>query len=174
MTAAEYLQSEGAAADLAALLAQPDPKFKGTTDGDGVFYLERGEAGAWRTVELDQVRGGANVTVYYRADGDYRCGSLTCGPFCDSLGHNPTFLVTDLGEGVRALRLRSGSLLNLQVLLNRIAWPEGLAAQIEHSNLRASLCADGVLRSYPTADDLPAAIARTMLAASLVAALEVP
>lgn len=70
MTVEEYLQSEEAVRDVAALLAQPDPKFKGTTDGDGVFYLERGEAGAWRTVELDQIRGGANVEVYYRPEDD--------------------------------------------------------------------------------------------------------
>lgn len=142
----QYLQDEEAVHDVARLLAEPDPKFKGTTDGDALFYLERGTAGAWRTVELDQVRGPENVKVYYRLEGDRS-------------------IVTDLGEAVRALRLRTGHASLRWSDLPDFRMPAG-AYGTEDRLIYAE--------PNPSSADLPRAICCVMLAAWRIANIALP
>lgn len=156
MTIEEYLQSEEAAADVAALLAQPR---------DAIRAAERRAADAWWCVvgvEIDdrpspwnRVDLAPGQTVYYRAEGD-------------------RFVVSDLGDAVRVYRLRTGWADPYigDPMLRRLRacvpdeWdvevgPDGQVYAISDKAPRGVLAAD-----------LPRAIVRVMLAAVRVAALE--
>ena len=86
MPLAEYLASEQAREDA----RRADNELNTCT---GRFYpisdawLRSDVVGVWRKVRLE--RGDSSVSAYYRPDGE-------------------RYVVTDLGEGVRALRLRTG------------------------------------------------------------------
>lgn len=82
MTLPEYLQSEQARSEMQQAIEH------GVADAPGRM-LSTGTTGAWSVVQVTV--DGVSVTAYHRPDGD-------------------RYIVTDLGEGVRALRLRTGAL----------------------------------------------------------------
>ena len=152
MSAVErYLLGEQARANVAAhLMHTASP-----TSKEGWVKDERGP---WRWLWLSCTRDESNpdgLNVYFCPEGD-------------------RYIVTDLGEGVRPLRMRTGCYLAAEIIADRIPWPEGIEAQIVTSSLRAALRCDGVLRSFKVAaEDLPKAICATMLASFRVANLEI-
>lgn len=84
MTLADYLASE-AAREHAALMLQ-DPQARDFLVGRTWFtWLVPRPSDVWRALQLDTVR------VYYRPDGE-------------------RYIVTDLGEGIKARRLRTGDM----------------------------------------------------------------
>ena len=85
MTLAEYLASEQAREDVRLVVAKPHDVLR--YSGNGGPWLERTTLKAWTRLGIE----GADqyITAYYRPDGD-------------------RYVVTDMGEGVRALRLRTG------------------------------------------------------------------
>jgi len=79
----KYLESEQARQDVLG------PYQQGPCIGlPGIAHWERTQAGAWTQVHLWRHHG-ETVRAYYRPDGD-------------------RYIVSDLGEGVKALRLRTG------------------------------------------------------------------
>lgn len=140
----QYLQSDLAQQDVQGLLAIPAEQTEGPTEA--VYFADwtRSKEGAWVYVNMDGL-----VGVYYRPDGD-------------------RFIVTDLGEAVRAFRLRTGCSAQLDgELIERLQantdprdwllWPDGVVGRV-----------------LATAADLPRAIVRVLLAAHRVASLEAP
>lgn len=131
MTLADYLASE-AAREHAALMLQ-DPQARDFLVGRTWFaWLVPRPSDVWRALQLDTVR------VYYRPDGE-------------------RYTVTDLGEGVKAKRLRTGDLYTE----DGKHWYNGHAA-----------CNWGMIeppRNPVPAADLPDAICRVMLASLNVA-----
>lgn len=138
---AEYLASEQAREDVRLVVAKPHDVLR--YSGNGGPWLERTTLKAWTRLGID----GADqyITAYYRPDGD-------------------RYVVTDLGDGVRALRLRTG------VLHSRAA--------AEAAKARQGICRDQEWTMGGTADlelegfkpeQLPDAICRVMLASLRVA-----
>lgn len=139
MTLHDYLMTEQAREDVRGLCS---------ADGfwliNGLGRLEIAQTGAWRVLWLIGER--ERLAAYYRPDGD-------------------RFVVTDLGEGVRALRLRTGS------VSHTYAMP-GLPS------LRGTKIKDGCVIAWHgdlyrgddciSAPDLPDAICRVMLASLMV------
>lgn len=145
MTLAEYLASEQAREDVRLALASPLHSVAGCVLKDN-WFLSRTEAEAWMCLDIsDNETQQPIVSAYYRPDGD-------------------RYVVTDLGEGVRALRLRTG------VLHSRAA--------AEAAKARQGICRDQEWTMGGTADlelegfkpeQLPDAICRVMLASLRVA-----
>lgn len=146
MTLTEYLQSKQAREDVRALLADhkecPPGQMTRAMHGSGPHSWVACSVQQWTAVQLE-MNGGA-VRVYYRPDGDH--------------------IVTDLGEGVRALRLRTGFLHSVAVEAARVSriglegpgeWRMGGDADIEIYGV--------------TSANLPDAICRVMLASMRVA-----
>lgn len=140
---AEYLASEQAREDVKALLDGDKPSLPVMSMED--LCLVRDEVGAWRSVMIWDDNQNKELTAYYRPDGD-------------------RYVVTDLGDGVRALRLRTG------VLHSRAA--------AEAAKARQGICRDQEWTMGGTADlelegfkpeQLPDAICRVMLASLRVA-----
>jgi hypothetical protein len=131
-----YLLSEQARVDVRALLA---------IDGLGTIPIahhgqwRRAQTGAWRTMFRD---GADRGVVYYRPEGD-------------------RYIVTDLGEGVKAARLRTGR------------WSETVSDS--DISIPGVMYLEGQLirTSDPTTYDLPDALCRVMLASYRVATMEV-
>ena len=88
MPLAEYLASEQAREDVRQLFDGDKPRFPVMSMED--LCLVRDEVGAWRSVMIWDDNQNKELTAYYRPDGD-------------------RYVVTDLGEGVRALRIRTGA-----------------------------------------------------------------
>lgn len=143
MTLADYLASEAAREDVRRLLSEPRPR---VVHGDPVGWRHYGvqaepypaPPSVWCGISVDW--GGSlplaewkSLTVYYRPDGE-------------------RYTVTDLGEGIKARRLRTGDLTQ-PAFEPRICWQYG-----------DLLGADKI-----TAADLPDAICRVMLASLKVA-----
>ena len=142
MTLAEYLASEQAREDVRLVVAKPHDVLR--YSGNGGPWLERTTLKAWTRLGIE----GADqyITAYYRPDGD-------------------RYVVTDMGEGVRALRLRTGWIhgrANGHAMQERetlasggVGWVAGMSGDIE---------LDGVKE-----DQLPDAVCRVMLASLRVA-----
>lgn len=159
MTLAEYLASELAREDVKALLAQPSQTLgelapdtearvgSVRTEPLPVTWSDYKHAGsAWRQVELDHADG--CLSVYYRPDGD-------------------RYVVTDLGDGVRAYRLATGR-----------TWWQAQENDMKRNAISHlggesghSVCPAGGAMELAgvTASDLPDAICRVMLASLRVA-----
>ena len=88
MPLAEYLASEQAREDVRQLFDGDKPSLPVMSIED--LCLVRDEVGAWRSVMIWDDNQNKELTAYYRPDGD-------------------RYVVTDLGEGVRALRIRTGA-----------------------------------------------------------------
>ena len=145
MTLADYLGSEQAREDVRELLASDKPQLPVLSMEDLCWVLD--EVGAWRRVLIWDDAQNKELTANYRPDGD-------------------RFVVTDLGEGVRALRLRTGC---SQYLAMERSDPM-------REDLRASSTGNiwtterGIMElDNVTAADLPEAICRVMLASLNVA-----
>lgn len=136
MTLSEYLQSEQAREDVRELFDSDKPSLPVMSIED--LCLVRDEVGAWRSVMIWDDNQHKELTAYYRPDGD-------------------RYVVTDLGEGVRALRLRTGD-----VLARHPYIPDGTNYTNTHSGV---LVAD----PEPSAPELPDALCRVMLASLRVA-----
>ena len=136
MPLAEYLASEQAREDVRQLFDGDKPSLPVMSMED--LCLVRDEVGAWRSVMIWDDNQNKELTAYYRPDGD-------------------RFVVTDLGEGVRALRLKKGD-----VLVRHPYIPDGTNYTDVHSGV---LVAD----PEPSAPGLPDAICRVMLASLRVA-----
>ena len=145
MTLHDYLQSEQARSDVRELLDSCDGAENSWADKtvEGGFHWMTEDAGAWWRVGLEDSHA---HNVYYRPDGN-------------------RYIVTDLGEGVRALRLRTG-------------WIHGRAtgyAMQQRETLSsgglgwvAGMCGDVELDGIKD-ENLPGAICRVMLASLRVA-----
>ncbi len=160
MTVAEYLQSEEAVHDVAALLEAKRAHARLEVH-PGIRVLRRegqahgwghGYVGPWQRVSF----GGArypqekHVYAYYRPEGD-------------------RYIVTDLGEAVRALRLRTG-VMDPEIVLPTWA-SEGYCVPYVCANYWPVLAMADAHGVGVSAADLPRAIVRVMLAAHRVAAL---
>lgn len=143
MSIVEYLESGESVEDVGLMLGHAQRLNGGTTDSP-VGWLEFDD-GAWRVVKWE------NLHAYYRAEGD-------------------RYVVTDLGEAVRALRLRTGGFLRTEQIVAAIF------DQIPGAHTGVSLdgIVTGALAERTAAADLPRAIVRVMLAAHRVASLEAP
>jgi hypothetical protein len=136
---AEYLTSPQAREDVRALLASGARPGRVQNRIGPTAWLEIELVGVWTQVTYvfhDEVE----VNIYYRLDGD-------------------RFIVSDLGEGAKAQRLRTGILFCLDVR----NWVDGIVR-----------CSEGMIFPFrgPTKpDDLPDAICRVMLASWRVANL---
>lgn len=191
MTVETYLQSEEAVRDVAALLAR-GPHERGEVPTKAPYawwgfdnfapwtlarvgFRENPESSAFGVCCRAESR---KVSVCERCGKDClliggRSGGGVPAPIrsqCCGAGSTTReepggrFIVSDLGEAVRALRLRTG----------RMNLPRG--ATWEAAAACGAMLDDGVLTmpGHVTAADLPRAIVRVMLAAHRVAALEVP
>jgi|GEM_PF-6839308 len=144
MTLSDYLQSEQAREDVRGLCS---------ADGfwliNGLGRLEIAQTGAWRVLWLIGER--ERLAAYYRPDGD-------------------RFVVTDMGEGVRALRLKGCDLSvvngKLREALGRM-WRDNL---FPIAYAISELTNGEIGTPYRvSAADLPDAICRVMLASLRVA-----
>ena len=139
MPLAEYLASEQAREDVKALLDGRE-EFVGP---DGICLIT-GPEGQWRAVNALDDAGELLGRAYYRPDGD-------------------RYVVTDLGEGWRQHRLRTG----------RVDWTAEIIAACDYNpyivdtgeRATAGDCENLILK----ASDLPDAICRVMLASLRVA-----
>lgn len=162
MTLAEYLASEAAREDVRRLLSEPRPCVK---PGDPVGWRHYGvqampypaPPSVWCGISADW--GGSMlpvpewqaITVYYRPDGE-------------------RYTVTDLGGGVKALRLKGVALLDIRHRVDEVMarmYCDGLL----HAKYgpAALIQAEIGTLDYVFAADLPDAICRVMLASLRVA-----
>lgn len=162
MPLAEYLALEQAREDVKALLAQPSqPLGELAPDSEArigsvrtaplaVTWSDYKHKGcAWRQVELDHADG--CLSVYYRPDGD-------------------RYVVTDLGEGVRALRLRGASIQRLGDAISEVLGAMWVANQLPpRYGITGMVNGEIAPMSSITAADLPDALCRVMLASLRVA-----
>ena len=157
-----YLQSEQAREDMRALLAdlsgrkrkdgglKPEDKASLTIDGDAFLAVDMLDA--WNRVHLasrrnDNLGWRTVAKVYYRPEGG-------------------GFMVTDLGEGRRALRLRTtADLLATKTLIQQ------LAIQLPFDGPWLCLGDEIADISEPTAERLPESLCRVLLASYRVANL---
>ena len=145
MTLADYLASEAAREDVRRLLSEPRPR---VVHGDPVGWRHYGvqaepypaPPSVWCGISVDW--GGSlplaewkYLTVYYRPDGE-------------------RYIVTDLGEGVKAKRLRTGQHL--------AGWENWFNGEVEST-------AGVITLRFVDAGDLADAICRVMLASLRVA-----
>ena len=149
MPLAEYLASEQAREDVRQLFDGDKPRFPVMSMED--LCLVRDEVGAWRSVMIWDDNQNKELTAYYRPDGD-------------------RYVVTDLGEGVRALRLKGVALLDIKPRVDAVMmamWQE----QTEFvAHYPAALIHGEVgTVNHPKAESLPDAICRVMLASLRVA-----
>lgn len=155
MTLTEYLSSPDAERDVAIVLARSGDPLTFWVD-----YEDRTQ-GAWRvmTVQPDAEA----VRVYYRPEGD-------------------RYIVSDLGEAQRALRLRTGRL-DVEHLAEEVI--SGATWADEHDRPAGLTMTGGALRTFNAcvygaeidtvaASALPRAIVATMLASHRLATLEIP
>ena len=141
MTLSDYLQSEQAREDVRELFDSDKPSLPVMSIED--LCLVRDEVGAWRSVMIWDDNQNKELTAYYRPDGD-------------------RYVVTDMGEGVRALMLRTGNLnTDAPLVVSEIR----RAGAGEWGHLVAAL--------VTSAADLPDAICRVMLASLRVAGVGV-
>ncbi len=171
----EYLQSEEAVHDVAALLdahnARPfpdgSPHHHAADTQHREWWISR--YGAWRRVSCRP--------ALYRMDGHDALAFAYFRPEGDR------YVVTDLGEAVRALRLRTGYAADHGAARGPERERLHDAACVPfHGRLRIDLCLDGQVRAVDdvgpaglvAAADLPRAIVRVLLAAHRVASLEAP
>lgn len=134
-----YLASDGAAEDAAAAIAWPAPH---PSEYRAWWRIETD--GAWTRVHVGMLALCVEATAYFRPEGD-------------------RYIVSDLGEGVRALRLRTGDI-----------WSAVLDCGPRVSDT------DGVLYAVGeegwmwrvAAADLPSAICRVLLASHRVSHME--
>lgn len=140
MTLAEYLASPQARENVRAAIGALAANYRVTLPALGA-EMRTFPDGAWSKVEIVQVLSDERLRAYYRPDGEF-------------------FVVSDLGEGVKAYRLRTGEV------------------QTEHGrnwfNGRV-MCNHGVIepaRSPVAVEDLPDAICRVMLASHRIATME--
>ena len=156
-TLADYLATEQAREDARRLLVAPYPRRIDAIVNDMPAVMSLYPADAWTRVSMTAqtfMRPGdpQDAGCYFRSDGD-------------------RYIVTDLGEGVRALRLRTGeraygpatgvaileklTLCNMEDSRGNVGALGGLARELELVDV--------------TASDLPDAICRVMLASLRVA-----
>lgn len=155
MTLHDYLQSEQARSDVRELLDSCDGAENSWADKtvEGGFHWMTEDAGAWWRVGLEDSHA---HNVYYRPDGN-------------------RYIVTDLGEGVRALRLRTG--VGFVDLLQKCRRSKeanhfyGLFGQIHDATIGAGNWERGLaigalldVGTYADESNLPDAICRVMLA----------
>ena len=144
MPLAEYLASEQAREDVRLVVAKPKDVLR--YSGNGGPWLERTTLKAWTRLGIE----GADqyITAYYRPDGD-------------------RYVVTDLGDGVRAYRLATGR-----------TWWQAQENDMKRNAISHlggesghSVCPAGGAMELAgvTAADLPNAICRVMLASLRVA-----
>lgn len=150
MTLADYLATEQAREDVRESL-NGDNHYLPIMGSDDLC-LVRDEVEAWHTMMLWDDDQNKELTAYFRPDGD-------------------RYIVTDLGEGVRALRLRTGkraygpatgaamleklTLCNIEDSQGNVGALGGLARELELVDVKPA--------------DLPDAICRVMLASLRVA-----
>lgn len=159
MTIPDYLKSEQAREDVGRAIREL-ATCDGLAYGIDFGWMRAGIIGAWRRVAVEEGRGDEriSITAYYRPDGD-------------------RFVVTDLGEGVRALRLRTG----LPIMMSgqkRVAFcnalQDRLPRRVTFDDMTLFACdkpwSGNPMHWYSvTAPDLPDALCRVMLASLMVA-----
>ena len=171
MTAEEYLRSEEAVRDVAAAL---DRHHGGTDEGDERWTIARGviwdESCPWLMAFCvgahEEGRDGNDDPIYRALPGEPEIAyptRQTAHVYFRAEGDR--YLVTDIGEAVRALWLKTGNLEADGAVWR--AWESGL-------EVGGVFLGKNTLRAYCPAADLPRAIARVMLAALRVASLETP
>lgn len=161
MTLADHLGSEQAREDVRRVVdGKPLMRYTEKELESGRWWsawVESGDCGKWTRVTVEQ-DDGPLIAAYYRPDGD-------------------RFVVTDLGEGVRALRLRTG----LPIMMSgqkRVAFcnalQDRLPRRVTFDDMTLFACdkpwSGNPMHWYSvTAADLPDALCRVMLASLMVA-----
>lgn len=149
MTLADYLASEAAREDVKRADRELN-QCAGLAYGLPVGWLRADIVKAWRRVELE-VEHEIVATAYYRHDGE-------------------RYTVTDMGEGVKALRLKGVALLDIRHRVDDV-----MARMYCDGLLRAKYGPAALIQAeigtldYVFAADLPDAICRVMLASLGVA-----
>ena len=150
---ANYLETPQAREDVRALLDSCDGaenSWAEKTLDSGLHWMTE-DAGAWWRVGLadSQV-----YSVYYRPDGD-------------------RYVVTDLGEGVRALRLKGCALLDIKPKVDEVLM-QMYQAGLLHPNYGPAALIQGEIGTIGnvTAADLPDALCRVMLASLKVSEVQ--
>lgn len=136
-----YLQSKKARVDIAKLRSDFARCVKGTASTNAC-YMEYEQDGAWEALDM---RAALCLTVYVRP--------------CED-----RFIVSDLGEGVRALRIRSGRV---------YPWEVGHRFSFKSLDVHFSGDAIELDEVRCRVDELPEAITRVLLACYRVANLEI-
>lgn len=165
----EYLLSEQAERDVAPAIE----RIGGNIVPWGALYTEQGH-----DHPLALYPSGREVMVYYRTDPrpDRFCADCVCcvagGEPCTAHEEDVYYLVSDMGEAVRALWLRTGAMIH-PAHMARVPWSiSEVLACVDPFEFRwegSALTFSGV-----AAEDLPRAVCRLMLAAYRVRRLEVP
>ena len=152
MTLHDYLMTEQAREDVRELLDGDKPSLPVMSMED--LCLVRDEVGAWRSVMIWDDNENRELTAYYRPDGD-------------------RFVVTDLGEGVRALRLKGCALLDIKPKVDEVLM-QMYQAGLLHPNYGPAALIQGEIGTIGnvTAADLPDAICRVMLASLKVSEVQ--
>ena len=153
MPLAEYLASEQAREDVrVAVNAMATSKTSTFCGGLEDHWIESTHLEAWLRVAYFRFGGKAFlVSAYYRPDGD-------------------RYVVTDLGEGVRALRLKGAALREIKPRVDAVMtamWQE----QTEFVAHFPAALIEGEIGTvnHPKAESLPDAICRVLLASLRVA-----
>ena len=149
----KYLQTEQAREDVrVAVHAMATSKTSTFCGGLEDHWIESTHLEAWLRVAYFRF-GGKDflVSAYYRPDGD-------------------RYVVTDLGEGVRALRLRGASIQRLGDAISEVLGAMWVANQLPPSyGITGMVNGEIAPMSFIDAADLPDAICRVMLASLRVA-----
>ena len=175
MTLANYLETPQAREDVGRLLAD-SPARDVTLAGGRIWRKPDGQAfhsvsglkvdtlltlkpqEAWQLVRISQrdarLAMVPKITAYYRPDGD-------------------RFVVTDLGEGVRALRLKGCALLDIKPKVDEVLM-QMYQAGLLHPNYGPAALIQGEIGTIGnvTAADLPDALCRVMLASLKVSEVQ--
>ena len=151
MTLAEYLASEQAREDVRLVVAKPHDVLR--YSGNGGPWLERTTLKAWTRLGIE----GADqyITAYYRPDGD-------------------RYVVTDMGEGVRALRLKGVDAVHAGDQIHEILAADWVAAP-EKDKTRFPFRLLNSEIGFPMAIEarwLPDALCRVMLASLKVSEVQ--
>ena len=149
MTLADYLGSEQAREDVRRAIREL-ATCDGLAYGIDFGWMRAGIIGAWRRVAVEQGQGAERImtTAYYRPDGE-------------------RFVVTDLGEGVRAACLRGLDLANTEHF-DRL---NALGRTLDDDFRQTAPLGWIELRDVKPAD-LPDALCRVMLASLKVAEVQ--
>ena len=152
MTLANYLETPQAREDVRELLASDKPQLPVLSMEDLCWVLD--EVGAWRRVLIWDDAQNKELTANYRPDGD-------------------RFVVTDLGEGVRALRLKGCALLDIKPKVDEVLM-QMYRAGLLHPNYGPAALIQGEIGTIGnvTAADLPDALCRVMLASLKVSEVQ--